>query len=139
MVTGRRVAAVLAAAVLLVGALLAVARRGPPHPTVALDPAAVDFGEVSATASRTILVRNIGRAPLQVLAVSTSCGCTTAAVDPSTIPPRGAGRLTVTFDPVAHGPETGPARHAVYVRTNDPRTPEAELEVRAVVVKGSSP
>ncbi len=136
-VSGRRAAAILAAAVLLAGVLLAVARRGPSHPAVALEPVAVDFGEVSAPASRTVLVRNVGRAPLQVLSVSTSCGCTRAAVDRSTIPPRGAARLVVTFDPVAHGPQPGPARHAVYLRTTDPRTPEVELEVRALVVKES--
>ncbi|MDR7540420.1 MAG: DUF1573 domain-containing protein [Armatimonadota bacterium] len=135
MVTGRRVVAVLAAVVLLAGVLLVVARRGPSEPAVALDPVAVDFGEVSAPASRAVLVRNVGRAPLQILSASTSCGCTRAVVERSTIPPRGAARLVVTFDPVAHGPQAGPARHAVYLRTNDPRAPEVELEVRAVVVK----
>jgi len=135
MVARRAAVAALVAAVLLAGLLLLVARREPSHPAVALDPVAVDFGEVSAAASRTVLVRNLGRAPLQILSVSTSCGCTTAAIDRPTIPVRGAGQLTVTFDPVAHGPEAGPARHAVYLRTNDPRTPEVELEVRAVVVK----
>ncbi len=75
---------------------------------------------------------------MHVAGISTSCGCTTAAVDITTVPPGRAARLTITFDPDAHGPEEGPASHAVYVRTNDPGLPEAEIEVRAVVVKRAS-
>jgi hypothetical protein len=59
-------------------------------------------------------------------------------VDLTTVPPGRAARLTIAFDPDAHGPEEGPASHSVYVRTNDPRLPEAEVEVRAVVVKRAS-
>jgi hypothetical protein len=104
-------------------------------PRAVLEPSALDFGPVNTRAIRTVTLRNAGRGSLRVLAVSTSCGCTTAAIEADTVPPRGTTRLTVTFDSAAHGPQAGPANHAVYLRTNDPRTPEAELPVYAVVVK----
>src|SRR5574341_1160156 len=72
------------------------------HPSIVLNPRAVDFGPLVARATRTVAAG-------------------------------GVATLAITFDPVAHGPVAGPARHAVYLRTNDPRTPEAEIEVRAVV------
>ncbi len=127
----RSILVTLAAVALAGGALLAA--RWTARPVVALDPPVADFGTLSAQATRTILVRNHGRAALRILGASSSCGCTTAALDRVMVPPGGAARLVVTFDPIAHGPDAGPARHVVYLRTNDPRTPEAELEVRAVV------
>jgi hypothetical protein len=98
----------------------------------------VNFGPLAERATKVVMVRNIGRAPLRILAISTSCGCTTAKIDSTTLAPNSAAALAITFDPVSHGPTPGPARHAVYLRTNDPRTPEAEVEVRAVVVKKAS-
>jgi hypothetical protein len=113
--------------------VLAVTLRAWIRPAIALDPPALDLGTVRTRVSRSVVVRNDGWATLQILAVSSSCGCTAAAVDRPSIPPRRTARLTVTFDPIAHGPAAGPARHAIYLRTNDPRTPEAELPVQAVV------
>lgn len=139
----RTVVVAVAAGVLAAGALGWAAWQGAwreaSRPALALDPPAADFGPLSARSTLTITVRNTGRAPLRIVAVSTSCGCTTAVVDPAVLPAGERARLTVTFDPDAHGPETGPARHAVYLRTDDPRTPEVEVEVRAVVVKARSP
>ena len=106
------------------------------RPRVVVAPPAVDFGPITGRRTLAVEVRNDGRAPLRVLAVTTSCGCTTATVGAMLIGPRDATSLSITFDPVAHGPQPGPARHAVYVRTNDPGAPETEVEVRAVVVKG---
>lgn len=105
------------------------------RPRIIVEPPAVDFGRVTEQRTRTLEIRNEGRAPLQVLAVTASCGCTIPRVGDMTVAPGRATTLSITFDPVAHGPQGGPARHSVYVRTNDPRVPEAEIEVRAVVMK----
>jgi hypothetical protein len=111
------------------------------RPAIALDPTALDFGPLAApmVKTRTVVVRNAGRAPLRIAAISSSCGCTTGKMDVTVLSSGGAAQLTVTFDTAAHGPQTGPARHAVYLRTNDPRNPEVEIEVRAVVLKGGTP
>jgi hypothetical protein len=128
---------VIAAGLLAVGGFLAI-RSATARPAVAIAPSAVDFGPVAERASRVVAIRNLGRAPLQILAVSTSCGCTTAAAETSRVAPGNSTRLVITFDPVGHGPEEGPARHAVYLRTDDPARPELEVEVRAIVVKGQN-
>lgn len=109
------------------------------RPTMVLEPTALDFGPLEVRTTREVIVRNAGRAPLRVLGVSSSCGCTIPSLAASSVAPGGAARLQVTFDPEAHGPETGPAQHSVYIRTNDPRTPEAEVEVRAVVIRRGAP
>ena len=106
------------------------------RPQIVVTPSSVDFGPIAERRIIQVEVRNAGRAPLRVLAVTSSCGCTVPAIGATTVAPRTATRLAITFDPVAHGPQAGPARHAVYVRTNDPRTPEVEIEVKAVVLKG---
>jgi hypothetical protein len=105
------------------------------RPQIVVRPPTVDFGQVTERRTRILEVRNAGRAPLRVLAVTASCGCTTPQIGDATVAPGGTTTLSITFDPVAHGPQGGPARHAVYVRTNDPRVPETEIEVRAVVIK----
>ncbi|MBM3469978.1 MAG: DUF1573 domain-containing protein [Armatimonadetes bacterium] len=143
----RRVRALVVAAGLLVAGLLVVGGAAwavwiyTARPAIALDPITLDFGHLSApmVKTRTVVVRNIGRAPLRIEAISSSCGCTTGKMDATVISAGRAAQMRVAFDTVAHGPQTGPARHAVYLRTNDPRNPEVEIEVRAVVLKGGSP
>ncbi len=109
------------------------------RPSIVLDPTALDFGSLAAAETKTVAVRNAGRAPLRIVAISSSCGCTTGKMDVTVLSPGAAAQMRVTFDTVAHGPQTGPARHAVYLRTNDPRNPEVEIEVRAIVLKGGAP
>jgi hypothetical protein len=125
------------AVAIITGAIWA-AWQATAHPRIAVAPSAVDFGPVTERKTRTIEVRNSGRATLQILAVTSSCGCTIPAIDATALAPRSATHLTITFDPAAHGPQAGPARHSVYLRTNDPRVPETEIEVRAIVVKGAA-
>ncbi|MDQ7840441.1 MAG: DUF1573 domain-containing protein [bacterium] len=138
----RRSAVLMVAAVLLAagGAAWAVWAYTA-RPAIALDPTTLDFGPLSApmVKTRTVIVRNSGRAPLRIAAISSSCGCTTGKMDATVVFPGGATQLHVTFDTVAHGSQTGPARHAVYLRTNDPRNPEVEIEVRALILKGGAP
>lgn len=138
----RRVKAlVVAAGLLAAGGAVWMVWIYTARPAVALDTTELDFGSLSApmVKTRTVEVRNTGRAPLRIEAISSSCACTTGKMDASVIPPGDAASMRVTFDTVAHGPQTGPARHAVFLRTNDPRNPEVEIAVRAVVLKGGSP
>ncbi len=96
-----------------------------------------DFGTVPNTdpVAEMFQVRNVGRGPLEILAVSTSCACTTAEVGSRRIPPGEATDLTVTYDPQAHDGATGEFMRVVYVRSDDPDTQEAELTVRVTVIK----
>jgi hypothetical protein len=94
-----------------------------------------DLGTVLNTkpVSQTFQVRNAGQGTLEITGVSTSCGCTTAQVDEDRLGPGETANLTVTYDPQAHGGQTGRFMRVVYVRSNDPETPEASLTIRVTV------
>jgi hypothetical protein len=94
-----------------------------------------DLGTVLNTkpVSQTFQVRNAGQGTLEITGVSTSCGCTTAQVDKDRLGPGETANLTVTYDPQAHGGQTGRFMRVVYVRSNDPETPEASLTIRVTV------
>lgn len=105
------------------------------RPRIDVRPVAIDFGPLARAAVQDVEIRNTGRRTLRILGVSSSCGCTTGRLGASEIPAGRSVVLFITFDPAKHGPQTGPARHAVYVRTNDARAPEVEIPVRAVVLE----
>jgi hypothetical protein len=52
-----------------------------------------------------------------------------------TIAPGELASLTVTFDPQAHTGAVGQFVHFVYLRTNNPATPEVEVQISAEVVE----
>ena len=80
-------------------------------------------------------MRNVGRGKLEIAGVSTSCGCTTAEVADRQLAPGEATELKVTYDPQAHNGATGEFMRIVYVRSNDPETPEATLTIRVKVTE----
>ena len=96
-----------------------------------------DFGTVPNThqVSQVFEVRNTGQGVLEITGVSTSCGCTTAEVDQHQLSSGETAKLTVTYDPQAHGGATGQYMRIVYVRTNDPDVPEATLTIRVKVTE----
>jgi len=132
-----------AVAALGVGLLGLLALAGyllrPDPPRIVLEPASFDWGEVpyDRAVTQAFLIKNEGGEPLEILAVTTSCGCTTARVDSDVISPGGTARLWVTFDPTVHEPTTGPVVRFVYLRTNDPTNLEVSLELHATLVEPS--
>ncbi|MGB9777360.1 MAG: DUF1573 domain-containing protein [Anaerolineae bacterium] len=89
--------------------------------------------------SHTFEIRNVGRGGLEITGLSTSCGCTTAEVVRRRLAPGEATDLLVTFDPQAHGGQTGSFLRQVYIRSTDPETPEAVLTLRVTVTAGADP
>lgn len=116
-------------------AILLSACGGQPHISVAdqeLDLGDVVNGEVI---TRQVSVQNDGQAALTIEAVTTSCGCTQATMDPMTIPPGGGGTLSIEFDSGAHGPElTGQLIRQVFIASNDPQRSEVIVEVAANIL-----
>jgi hypothetical protein len=96
-----------------------------------------DFGAIPNTGpvSETFQVRNTGNGPLAISGVSTSCGCTTAQVGSQQLAAGESTDLTVTYDPLTHDGATGDFMRLVYVRSDDPDTPEASLTIRVTVVE----
>jgi len=103
---------------------------------IQLSPSDYDFGSISQAApvSHAFEVRNVGRGRLDILGVSTSCGCTTAEIASRRLGPGQATVLTVTFDPPAHADTIGPLTRTIFIRSSDPQTPEARLTIRATVL-----
>jgi hypothetical protein len=127
-----------AAGVALLGLLaLGGYLRQPDPPQIAVEPSSFDWGEIpnDRAITQDFLVKNEGGSPLEILGITTSCGCTTARVEDSTLEPGGQTRLQVTLDPTVHEPMIGPVVRFVYLRTNDPDDPEISLELQATLVE----
>ncbi len=120
---------------ILSGLLLAACTSG--QPQINLETTNFDFGDVvnGEILSRDILVSNKGTKPVIAKSVSTTCGCTTATLEPMTIPVGGSANLHITFDSGAHGPElTGEVTRQIFITSNDPELPEAMVEFTANIV-----
>ena len=137
----RRVPISVALISLLIGALAVVAfasRTATNSPgQIELSATEFDFGIIPNTeaVSEVFQVRNVGQGWLEITGLSTSCGCTAAEVDGRRLGPGEVTALTVTYDPQVHNGETGDFMRRVYVRSNDPTTPEASLTIRVTVAE----
>jgi hypothetical protein len=106
------------------------------QPQINVEAIETDWGHVvnGDILSRDVTVRNDGTAPLVVDSISTSCSCTSADLTPMTIEPGGTGTLHIEFDSGAHGPDlTGQLIRQVFIISNDPEQPEAEIELSVFV------
>lgn len=120
-------------AILIMAAwLLAACSSGGPDIEVV---SAYDMGTVvkgdSAVAELT--VRNLGDRPLIIKGVSTSCGCTKAAVTPTVIPPAGEARLRVEYDSGAHEQDLGLVERFVFISSDDPDENDVRIKFTVMV------
>ena len=60
-------------------------------------------------------VRNLGDSPLEVEAISTSCGCTTAQLSSMTIPAGGEATLHVEYESDAHEADMGNIERFIFI------------------------
>ena len=106
-------------------------------PKIEITPNSYDFGDIPyEKVEHTFLIKNIGTKPLEIKGVSTSCGCTKAAVESETIMPGETTNLLVTFDPNIMGDnEVGKILRIAYIKSNDPEQPEVEVKITANVIK----
>ena len=91
-----------------------------------------DFGKVKQgeVLIHEFVVKNIGEAPLSILKVRTSCGCTAALVSEQKIAPGKEGRIKVTFNSGGYGEKVA---KSIYVDSDDPARPNAELTIVAEI------
>ncbi len=107
------------------------------QPVLVADVLTYDFGDVvnGEVVSHDFLLRNEGSAPLIVETVITTCGCTTATLEPMTIQAGESGKVHVTFDSGAHGPDLrGAIVREIFITTNDLKQPETILEITAKII-----
>ena len=117
-------------AILVLAGVVASCSSG--QPAIELETLELDLGDVpnGDIATRDVPVRNTGDAFLVVEDVSTSCGCTSAALEPMQLGPGESGVLHIEYDAGAHGPElTGPMVRQVFINSNDPGQPEVIVEL----------
>ncbi len=124
--------ACLALGAVLVPTALALRLRGPAHPVASVVKIAQRIegkGGGSPVAARYEIV-NRGRTDLVLGAISTSCGCSVASVEPRVIRPGQRGRVEVRATP----PGAGEREVTIAVATNDPERPELALRLTLVGV-----
>ncbi|MFQ6013394.1 MAG: hypothetical protein ACE5LS_07100 [Thermoplasmata archaeon] len=130
--------------------------QGPPaaSPRIRVTPTSYDFGAIGPElAIVTFTVENVGEGELVLLAIATSCSCTSAVVTvrgrqsptfgmhgnpegwSERLGPGERGQLTVTYDPSFH-PDSGAVLRAVYITSNDPVNQEVQILISANVVGG---
>ncbi len=99
---------------------------------VVFDKKVHDFGPIKdgAVVEARFEFRNEGDAPLVIERVDTSCGCTAAVLSERNIAPGKKGVLKATFDSRGY---QGPVTKYIFVTTNDPQAPRAELQIKADV------
>ena len=107
-----------------------------PQPDVAVKPADRYLGAVGRkdVVNLNYIVVNTGNQDLVIDNVVTSCGCTTATLSHSVIPPGHRADLGVRFDAGYHTVKPGEqVVRVVWLLTNDPDTPVAEARLTALV------
>lgn len=130
----RRRGALLAAVALLAAAAAAGEK---PAPRIRVEPESFDFGNAlpDKALRKDFTIRNFGDAALVIENVSTTCGCTAALPEERRVEPGGATLLRVTFETRRY---SGRVERRVLVRSNDPKTPVAEVRVSATVGGGTA-
>jgi len=106
-------------------------------PKIEITPKDFDFGEAvyGQVLEYDFKIKNLGKELLEIKRVATSCACTSAKTALEIISPGQEAYLHVTYDTGAmsgsHG--RGQQERIIYVRTNDPISPQAEVMISAYV------
>ena len=97
-----------------------------------------NFGEVKVgtVKEKLFMVENIGDENLIIEKVYTDCGCTKAEISSKQIAPHESAELKVTYDTT--GKAYGEDRKNVYIVSNDPSMPIANISLFAKVVEQES-
>jgi hypothetical protein len=109
---------------------LGAAARAGGVPQLQFDQTLFDFGKTSqvASVSGVFKYKNTGDGVLKLEPPKPSCGCTVAELKPDTLPPGATGELSFT---VNLGQYRATLEKHIAVRSNDPKTPEVSLTIKA--------
>lgn len=124
--------------VLFLAMSLLLAACGAGEARLAIEATEFDFGDVTLgdIVTRDLSVSNTGTSVLVIESISTSCGCTTAAIDQTKIPAGANTVLHITFDSAAHGDVTGIYTRQVFLATNNAEQAEIIVQFTANVISG---
>lgn len=109
--------------------------RGGAQPAIAVSEKSYDFGNIgpSDVVERDFVIFNLGDAPLTISRTYTTCGCTTATISASTIPPGKVALVSLTFNAGYHDTAGQTVRRGLIIENNDPRQSQAEIWIQASV------
>lgn len=108
-------------------------------PKISFDRESHDFGEVKqlgGLVETSFAVRNEGKSDLKIGTITTSCSCTTAKIEQTKIAPGGQTVLRVSFNPNLHEEPQEKFKRTIFIPTNDPAQPEAELTIWVDILEG---
>jgi len=108
-------------------------------PKISIDKELHDFGiipQFGGTVEASFIVRSSGTEMLEIGQITTSCSCTSASISNDQIASGEAAILTVVFDPNFHGEPLDVFKRTVFIPTNDPNTPEAEISIQVDIDEG---
>lgn len=107
------------------------------RPQIEITPSSFDFGEIEygTVVEHIFDLKNLGSETLEILRLSTSCGCTSAEVDKEVIPAGEQTSLKVTYNTglMSGSHAKGKQERIIYVKTNDPVSPQVEVTISALV------
>jgi hypothetical protein len=110
--------------------------RSEPQPSIQVPETSYNFGSIGPqdVVERKFIIRNTGEAPLTISRAYTTCGCTTATITASVIPPGKVAEVTIIFDAGFHEEAGGQTvRRGLIIENNDPRQSQAEIWIQASV------
>lgn len=120
------------ALVLAISTVLLVAIKYNAYPLVKIERDCVDFGNINSgqIAQQKIIIRNVGKQPLVISKISSSCSCTVGRLEESTIAPNKQTDFTVQ---ISGSFRAGEMKEKVWIQSNDPKHQILPIEVKAYV------
>ena len=111
--------------------------RGEAQPAIQIPETSYNFGSIGPqdVVERKFIIRNTGDAPLTISRAYTTCGCTTAEISASVIPPGKVAEVTLILDAGYHDVAGQTVRRGLIIENNDPRQSEVEIWIQASVRK----
>lgn len=107
--------------------------------SVEITPASIDLGTViyGDVTTTEFTLTNFSPAPLEITRITTSCGCTKASMETTTLAAYESATIKVTFDPAVHKDDTdlGELSRTIYLDTDNPNFAQLTAEIRANVIK----
>ncbi|GAB4262698.1 MAG: hypothetical protein Kow0080_00270 [Candidatus Promineifilaceae bacterium] len=112
--------------------------RGGEQPAIQIPEISYNFGSIGPQdmVEHKFIIRNAGNAPLTISRAYTTCGCTTAEITASVIPPGKVAEVTIIFNAGFHAEAAGQTvRRGLIIENNDPQHSKAEIWIQASVRK----
>lgn len=108
-------------------------------PKITLDRSFHNFGVIpqhGGAVEAVFTVKNDGTEILEVGDITTSCSCTSAEISSRSISAGEEATLRVLFDPDFHEEPLDVFKRTVFIPTNDPNIPEAEVVIEVDIAEG---